>query len=1565
MIINSQIETDIKEFLQNYWDTYFEGNLQKWASYITVDYKNIGTTEEEIWNSKKDILDYTKEMIDQMVGNAEVRNKKVHVIPYPPYFMAHELGDLYVKAEDEWMFYAPIRLSSLMQKNGESWIVLHQHGSFPDSKTEEGEAFGFDALKAENEKLQNAVKERTAELEQRNRELELEAALEKVRSRTMAMQQSAEISEVALVLYEQLTGLDGELWGTGFAFCEENADTDEFWFVNHSGVLPNLNIPNTDDPTHISMYQGFLDQLDLLTIEKGGEELEEHYRYMLSVPSVQPVFQGMLDDGISFPKWQKWHAAYFRYGYLLVITTEAYDNKEIFVRFAKVFEQAYIRFLDLKRAEAQRREAQIEAALEKVRSKSLAMHKSEELGDLSLELVKQVQALGVKTWFCAFNIYDEDPGGSIEWGSNGEDVFPQYRTPREGIFLRYYNAGQRGESLLINEIGENECATHYEYLCTLPGVGGQLLKMKAAGIPFPTSQIDHVAFFKFGYIIFITYEETPKSHHVFLRFAKVFEQSYARFLDLQKAEAQAREAQLEHALEKVRSRSLAMNKSDELNEVVAILFEKLKELQIPSTAVGIAIPIDGSKGFNAFVCGENEAGLVISNYRLPFFENIIARELYYSFEKQLDLFVGKYSKEEKNAFYEYLFEHSAIRNVPDDIKNMIFESPSYTITMVAVKNALFNINDFEGKLLSENEIDIIKRFSKVFDHAYVRFLDLKKAEAQAREAQIESALERVRSKTMAMHSSEDVSSTVITLFDEVLKLGLDKSIRCGIGILQDKENMETWSVTHSENGEVDLKMGLLDMSIHPLLVEIKKTWKNRKRGLVYELNDNEVIEYYSALNDAPDYPFQVDLATFPPRKFHTSFCFSAGILFAFTEEPLSDEATGVLKRFAGVFNQTYTRFLDLQKAEAQTRESQIEAALERVRSKAMSMRSSEDIGEATTVLFKEIEKLEIETMRCGILIIHDNKVMDVWTTSTTKKDQIISVSGQINMTIHPLLEGVFQGWKKGLTKTQYELVGKDGEEYYDAIRGELNYNLPVTNITKGRHFNTCFMFNEGALFAFTINEISDKHGKIYERFAKVFGLTYQRYRELIESEKRAREANKQSSLDRVRGEIASMRSTEDLNRITPIIWQELINLGVPFFRCGVFIINEVYQNIQVYLSDPKGKSLGLMNLDFATSDLTSNSVSSWRNKEVYKTHWNREEFILWTTSLQDLGKIENKEGYQDGDDAPESLDLHFVPFAQGMLYVGNLEPLNEDQIDLVKNLAESFSIAYSRYEDFTKLEKAKESVEEALSNLQATQKQLIQSEKMASLGELTAGIAHEIQNPLNFVNNFSEVSNELIDEMNEEIENGDLKEAKLIANDIKQNLEKINHHGKRADAIVKGMLQHSRKSSAEKEPTDINKLADEYLRLAYHGLRAKDKSFNASLETNFDESIGLIDVIPQDIGRVILNLITNAFYAVSEKLAEVKDSVHQFNPTVSIATLVENNTLKITVSDNGNGIPKHIVEKIFQPFFTTKPTGQGTGLGLSMSYDIVTKGHGGDLKVNTKEGEGSEFSIIIPIVEGS
>ena len=299
------------------------------------------------------------------------------------------------------------------------------------------------------------------------------------------------------------------------------------------------------------------------------------------------------------------------------------------------------------------------------------------------------------------------------------------------------------------------------------------------------------------------------------------------------------------------------------------------------------------------------------------------------------------------------------------------------------------------------------------------------------------------------------------------------------------------------------------------------------------------------------------------------------------------------------------------------------------------------------------------------------------------------------------------------------------------------------------------------------------------------------------------------------------------------------------------------------------------------------------------------------------------------------------------------------RVEQSQNEAEIFRLKNVELARFVEeIKQQKEQVVATLEQLKATQAQLIQKEKLASLGELTAGIAHEIQNPLNFVNNFSEVSTELVSELKDELDRGDTNEAKAIADHLTQNLQKITHHGNRASAIVRGMLEHSRTATGERQPTNLNALADEYLRLAYQGQRVKDKNFACELVANFTPDLGKVEMVPQEIGRVLLNLYNNAFYAVNEKQ---KAALADYQPTVTVNTTQVGGNVVIRVKDNGTGIPDAVKPRIFQPFFTTKPTGEGTGLGLSLSYDIVTKGHGGVLSVESVAGEGAEFTIALPI----
>lgn len=1574
------------------------------------------------------------------------------------------------------------------------------------------------------------------------------------------------------------------------------------------------------------------------------------------------------------------------------------------------------------------RELEIEAAIERVRSKSMAMQKSEDLAELSKVLVQQVQGLGVETWFCAFNIYDDQSEGSLEWGCNGINTFPKYGTPREGIFLKYYEAGQRGESLLVNEINENECAAHYEYLCSLPGVGDQLLKMKAEGIPFPTAQIDHVAFFKFGYLLFITYDPAPEAHSIFRRFAQVFEQTYTRFLDLQKAEAQAREAQIEAALERVRAASMAMHKSSELQNVLKVVFNQFINLRLGIDIAIIALrPTDSkdwigwtqseSTGYSSIhwpyvdlpvfnmllnawnvntpftfshtleeknifwkeffklgilpknrekilmeasgleVTGKylNHSGIHVLRYsqekfkpqeteivarfahvfeqvytrfldlqkaeaqareaeieaalervraatlamhksqdlqqvvntvykqfmvlnvrmdsanfiipsedsrdtkvwigtsnevythqlHLPYIDLTPSKDFMAAREKGLDFLAMKCTMEEKNQWFEQAYLHSDFKHIPLERKKIVQEAKLWTCYWSLENHCAIQLNSFSLESFNQYETEVLRRFTKVFEQAYTRFLDLQKAEKQAREAQIEAALERVRAQAMAMHNTEDLGKTIEVYFEQLDALTDTPIVRCGAGLLSKENTMAIMSTaSRTPEGDTFNVKGTINMQGHPLLESTYHHWLKQEEH-AYVLRGEEIEEYYRYIGDQVAHPKNTEGGLY----FYFPM-FEEGSFYVISNQEMPEIELTVFRRFSSVLSLTYRRFNDLKKVEAQAREAEIEASLERVRAATMAMHRSEDLLNILKVVHTQIKELGFKIIGCNFQIFIDNSrdvymwaitnaytypqklkvpnidfgpTKDMWTawdkgktfvqlqydadamrhwwmtafevsdfrdTPPARKKAILSSPGWTSAIArgktcaiqihrydlnsfttqeHSILirfNKVFeQAYSRFLDLQKAEAQAREAEielsleriraaatamttsndlqdivvamrkefvhlgheahyfwhmrwltDRYDKamttgegdrigmvmrlprhIHGDIplvadweksdapvlvfpmDADTAVNYVDKMVNLGDFQQLDPNAPTEETIQELGGvtfimartTHGEIgyslngkvidpskeaidtLARFASAFDLAYRRFEDLLQSEAREREAIKQASIDRVRAEIASMRSPKDLERITPLVWKELTVLGVPFFRCGVFIIKEEEEMVHAYLSTPTGKSLAALHIPFSETELglIQPSIDHWRNQTVYREEWDQDQFIQNMKLFMKQGLIENAKQYQAGGKPPEKLVLHLVPFKQGMLYVGNSDPLVQEHVELIQYLASAFAVAYARYEDFVQLEDAKRNIEHTLTDLKAAQNQLVHSEKMASLGELTAGIAHEIQNPLNFVNNFSDLNKELIEELQEAIAQNDTEEVNAILADLSDNETKITHHGKRAEQIVKSMLQHSRSSSGEKVPTDINGLADEYLRLAYHGLRAKDKSFNADFKMDFDPSLPMIKVVAQDIGRVLLNLINNAFQAVQ--------AVEK--PKVVVSTQLLNHQIEIRVSDNGPGIPDDIKDKIFQPFFTTKPTGEGTGLGLSMSYDIVTKGHGGTLELKTELGKGTTFIVQLPL----
>ena len=1578
------------------------------------------------------------------------------------------------------------------------------------------------------------------------KEAQIEAALEKIRSRSLAMHKPEELQEVVAVVAEKLKELGVIFDAGGVILCTYFPDNKD---VMHWITVPDFSssgsylVPYFDNPI-------FNDAWD--SKNKGDAYFSKEFPVKAKNEFFKHAFEN--SDYRHFPDDYKQHvleadkhnlsAAWSKNSAIIIpsLTGAVPSDSDavIMKRFAKVFEQAYIRFLDLQKAEAQAKEAQIEAALERVRSRTMGMQKSDELLDVGAILYQEITKLGIPNLSSGFVLVDEDK--KIDWNYLTDPVSGSLLPNPIGVLndetevmRSVVKSWKKQEPFHIIQMNEQETIVHQTFIAERSinfDITAELL------ISISPKELALQSFnFKQGYLLIVGAEPLPKHQlDMMLRFTKVFEMTYLRFLDLQKAEAQAREAQIEAALERTRNQSMQMQHSDEIKDLSKIFHEQLHVLNIPSEFSYVWLP-DEDKEEHMFWATWSETTKGSTStlsksivYPLDKSEPYTAA-CYKAWASEEPVHETKISPDEISQFFDTWKE---LLKGAKKLKARYFPKGIYYVEAY-MKYGCFGINI--KRALQNDEADILHRFAIEFERAYTRFLDLQKAESQVREAQIEAALERVRSKTMAMHNSQDVEKTVVTFFDEVMKLGLNEGIRCGIGILEDREKMETWSATSYPNGDVDLQVGLLDMKRHPLIKGLEAAWKNKEDGYIGKLIGEDVVRYYEQLIEEPDYPFHVDLENLSDIEYHRSFFFSSGIIFTFTKTPISEEAALVLNRFASVFGQTYRRFLDLKKAEAQAKEAQIETALEKVRSRTMAMQASDELQEAANLLFLEVQALGINAWSAGYNILSEDKTSSIcWMSSEgelqdpfplyyteeasflemgkflkskddflvqelegeavvqhydymrslpelkeifqhlqdvgltlptyqinhlckfsqgyllfityesvpdahdifkrftkvfeqtytrfldlqkaenqSKEAQIelalervrassmaMHKSEQLAETAEVLFEqfdllgiipdrmsiaifnekkrifvmwstdqnGTFvshghdfsideptcmaknyKAWKEGKETLIVDLKGKELKDWVRFVKEDGKMELDESKLM-GRRVQHSAFFSQGYLILSSHLPLKDEVMALMQRFAKVFQQTYTRFLDLQKAETQAREAIKRTSVDRVRAEIASMRTGTDLSRITPLVWNELTTLDVPFIRCGVFIMDEEQQQVQTHLSTPDGKAIASFKLPFEDTSPLDDLLFYWRKKEMYKDYWDASAFIASMNVLMDRGAISSNESYMT-DHQPDNLHLHFLPFLQGMLYVGSEVPLSEDELSLAQNLADAFSTAYSRYEDFNKLELANKKIEKTLVDLKQTQTQLVQSEKMASLGELTAGIAHEIQNPLNFVNNFSEVSAELVEEMNEEIEEGNLDFAKEIAVDLKQNLDKINHHGKRAGEIVKGMLQHSRTSSGQKELTNINALADEYLRLAYHGLRAKDKTFNAKMESNFDPDLPELNVIPQDIGRVMLNMITNAFYAVNEKK---KEDAEGYEPMVSVSTSKTSAKIEIKVKDNGNGMPEKVKEKIFQPFFTTKPTGQGTGLGLSLSYDIV-KAHGGELKVETEEGEGTTFII--------
>jgi hypothetical protein len=1152
----------------------------------------------------------------------------------------------------------------------------------------------------------------------------------------MAMHHTEELKEVIQVVFDQFVGLKIHVDHAGFILDYKEREDMHIWLTDHQqGVPTEISIPYFDSP-HWNSYREakakqesfFANLLPFEVKNKFYKDLfelipeltEEAQQAIFSKPALA-ISTVLLDNvGLYIEHYSE--------------TPFSGEENAILMRFGKVFQQTYTRFLDLQKAEAQAREAKIENALEKVRSRTMAMQHSEELAETSIEMFRQTQALGMRPWACGFNIFEKDEKAVTQWMSGGDgSLSTPFTTPltEDPFFIRIYEARQRREELFVMESRGHELEETYKYMFGLPAAKKALGDILAIGFEMPKFQISHCAFFSQGYLMFITYEPYPEAHDIFRRFAKVFEQTYTRFLDLQKAEAQAREAQIEAALEKVRSRSLAMHRSDELKEVVSVLFERLKELQIPFTAIGIATRIEDSKDLNAFVCGDNADGLVITNYRLPYFENQIPKDFYNALEKQLDFFVGHYSKEEKDAFYNYVIENTAeFRHLPEDIKRMIFDSTNYTISTVAVKNAAFNVNDFEGKVLAEEEVEIIQRFARVFDQAYTRFLDLQKAEAQTRESQIQLSLERIRAKAMAMQHSDELSGFLTVLFEQFNVLNLNP-VNCHLNFLDIENNRNIFRIT-GKRGAALIATQEIDLDASPLWKKRKEDWKAGHPNDVdvlhvpYENHQEINVIFEELLSKLPkeDRPLPED---FPDGLYVIDGYCRYGYLGYSARKPPSDEEKEITRRIAHEFGNVYQRFLDLEKAEAQVREAQIQLSLERIRAKAMSMQHSDELSDFLTVVFEQFHVLNLRPVNSQLSFLDFENNRSIFRL-TGKNGATLIATQEVDLDASPVWKQKVEEFKAGQPNAvdvlffSVEMLPQIVEMFKEILEKLPEDDRPTPEDYPNGQYLVEGSFKYGYLGYSTSRPPTEEEKEITRRITHEFGNVYQRFLDLQKAEAQARESQIQLAMERVRARTMAMQHSSELGETSALLFQQIQNLGVPPWSCGFNIWEQGDSVFTSYMGSPDGAILDGFKIPL-TEDATFIHFQESRDRgdklfvdvlegETLEAHYS------YFLSLPEIKKAFEKRA-QAGEYRPTFQINHLANFSHGNLMFITYEPCPQAH-DIFIRFAKVFEQTYTRFLDLQKAEaQAREAqIENALEKVRSRTMAMQRSDELTDVAGL-------------------------------------------------------------------------------------------------------------------------------------------------------------------------------------------------------------------------------------------------------
>ena len=1022
---------------------FFDANpVEDLNEIVHGDFMGYGTAAHEFFNAKKALMEMARTQSDQLRNsNIEFNRKLVHersLADGASYLIVEEFDFHDI---DNGHHYC-MRLSTILEKTDDKWLVTHMHGSTPDSNIAEEEALPMEGLRRKNRELEKKIKEGI-------REAELEAALERIRARTMGMQKSTELKDVVKVIFDQLAQLNINAEHAGIVVDYEFGKDWHFWVAEKQDIPAKITVPYLDLVWDKQFTEAKKEGNPFFTSQLNFDEKNSFYNQLL--PHIEGLTEEAKDFYLSCPGLAISTVIEKDIGlYIENFSGTPYSDGEndILKRFGKVFQQAYTRFLDLKKAEAQTREAQIETALERIRSSSLAMHKTDDLRDVVSVLFEQMQELSVDMGFASVSIFifEEWSRDFVQWlplpdGAASlhvpyidhpisSDLFDALESGAD-YFEKVYTAEEKNawlEKGFENTDYKNLPKEFKSSLLESPGYAMSISLAKHSGICIPSFE---------GEL------PSPENVAILKRVGKVFEQAYVRFLDLQKAEAQAREAEIQLALERVRARAMAMKKSDELSDVIALISEQMDTLQIPvDDGVALITFDEDSKDLNEWMA--NEGFETATNFHLPYFDHPVLSNLWEAKDQGQKELIQRYTAEESRSFLNHIFQYTDFSHTPEPVKEYCLAAETYATSIAFRNNTAIFINDYSGVSLSDSEMAILHRFAKEFDQTYTRFLDLQKAEAQAREAEVNLAVERVRAKALAMFKSEEILQVVIKLRNEILGLNIPSVTAATIHLKEPNGMYRAWDLTsiHNEEGqelEISLDITYRMEDTHPDFF-MREVWaktddyfvviqeRDRYKHTTQWLRDNS---YSTEAQEFEDFVESSQIE----RGYHPTVPLNNGRMCIDLLEPPDPEVESILKKMAGAFDLAYKRFEDLQKAEAQAREAQIEGSLEKVRAQTMGMQASEDLSKVASVMFDQMKRLGGELFSFGIVLCDKNKdTVEQW-HSLGNEGMIAPFSVPVDLDyIHRYR---YDQWKAG-----EELFSIEIPENYITKHFELMFKLP-------------------------------------------------------------------------------------------------------------------------------------------------------------------------------------------------------------------------------------------------------------------------------------------------------------------------------------------------------------------------------------------------------------------------------------------------------------------------------------------------------------------------------------------